>query len=416
MKMSKKEVSASMDASIIEKFINKFLHNNLNFAKDFAKENEDPLMGVNKNRLWYNLKYKYPSVYKPSKWSIATMLGGILYGLDPNSDQLGVQYSSGWKMEVYSPSSETPEKVKADIVFVCKENFVCDEIDTKVLIVNNNSGFACRSLNVTKHILINTPKFKTENISGKGGEIYTNKLEITSRAQFENVGIYTPTSTTINISQNLIAQVEPTTWNSNFENNFRLADYMWRAVCKLIKKQMKVEGMDKRLVEDMKVQQKAGGVTPYGLIGAFPAGPVNSTHEDPMINRINELQNSINLGGFTASELVNEFDKTKLIQILKASGMTEEQVGTSSTRKQLAERVEEIVADGSVGAVAMIFHLREVAAAGTKANPAQSTVPQTPTAPDHNIKINQGRATDENFAFSPDGAEETNTTAGGLFA
>lgn len=411
--MSKKtEVTASMDASIIEKFINKFLHDNLNFAKDFAKSNDDPLMGVNKDRLWYNLKYRYPSVYKPSKWNIATMLGGILYGLAPDSDQLGVRYSSGWKMEVYSPSSEIPEKISADIIVICKENFVCDEINAKVLIVNNNTGFACRSLNVTKHILINTPKFKTENISGKGGEIYTDKLEITSRAQFENVGIFIPSSATIAISPNLIAHVEPTTWNGNFENNFRLADYMWRAICKLIKKQMKVEGVDKRLIEDMKVQQKAGGVIPHGLIGAFPASPVNSTHEDPMINRINELQNSINLGGFTASELANEFDKTKLIQILKASGMTEEQVGTTSTRKQLAERVEEIVAAGSVGAVAMIFHLREVAAAGAKANPAQSTVPQTPELDD---EINHGRATDD-FAFSPDGAEETNTSNGGLFA
>ena len=386
----------------------------------------------------------FPAPYQPNRWDGPSILEGLLIGLDPDRAQIGINGSGSWDIQIHSRHALVPDILEDDVLVITKS---CElhEIKCKVLIVNTET-FICDKLEVSEHVLINVNKLAIKQLVAANGEIFTNKFK-NKVSQTQDVIWHIGENTNININ-NLSAPVEPKPWDENTEAHWKKMTETWTEVCRAMEKcveNWKKQGgnVPEELWKDLQ-EMKSNPVFPiHGYLNA--PEKLITTDEEIQANQMDFLksmtpfivqmfadkfgQEDLNLDG-----LVDEFDKAKMTEILLATGMDKSQIPSNASRKDLAAMIRECIENGSKAAAQKILEFRalKIACDFIKAQQQpQQTSPQTqtksnlfdsaPAAPDHNIVINQGRAgtddNDDNFKFSPDGAEGVNpNNAGGLFA
>lgn len=416
----------AIDKHAIMHIIEKRTNFNLDYREEVAKTNTDPLRGSRCDRMFKPVlsDYRDQPVFNPKAWDSCAIIFGMIASMDQKFKTIGVRPDCSWLIEVYSSSAEIPTDIDADIVVITKPFVKIHKIKAKVLIVNNSVFFADKVV-VTEHLCINTANCHIHHIEGKQGEMFTDNLIIDKYCRFENMQIHVPNHTTVAMEDWMVGTIRPTIWDGKLAQRFRYADFAWRMLAKLLYKQLKYIA-NEELVKDMEMEKLEGKFWPHGIVNtpqewklppvSIPPEFMTSTPDKPAEPTAYEqtmfIQQSMATSlkeQFDPEKLKDEFNRDKLIEILRSTGLTDDQIGVNNTsRKQLATMIYEAICNGSLKAVETINRFR-----ATKQASSQQQVPPTP---DHNIEINQGRATDENFAFSPDGAEGTNTTAGGLFA
>ena len=436
--------NVSIDKHAIMHIIEKRTNYDESYREEVAQTNTDPLRASRRDRMFTPSisKYRNQPVFNPKAWDSCAIIFGMIASLDPKFNTIGVRPDCSWMIEIYSASAEIPDNIDADIVIITKPFVKVKEIKAKVLIVNNTVFFADK-VTVTEHLCINTYNCHVHSIEGKKGEMFIDNLTIDKYCKFENMQIHVPTYTTVAMEDWMIGTIHPTIWDGKLSQRFRYADFAWRMLAKLLHKQLRYVS-NEELAKDMEIEKLEGKFWPHGVVNtpaewklppvtippefATFASPVVQPQPTTMYEQSMLVQQSMTATlkeQFDPEKLKDEFNRDKLIEILRSTGLDDDQIGTNTSRKQLALMIYEAICNGSQKAVETINRFR-AARQQQQMSPQQqqqmsSQQQQVPPTPDHNIVINQGRATDENYGFSPDGADQqissgvSNPNNGGLF-
>lgn len=430
----------SIDKHAIMHVIEKRTNYNEDYREEVAQTNTDPLRGSRCDRMFMPSisKYRNQPVFNPKAWDSCAVIFGMIASMDPKYNTIGVRPDCSWMIEVYSSSAEVPSDIDADIVIITKPFVKVHEVKAKVLIINNTVFFADK-VTVTEHLCINTANCHIHHIEGKQGEMFIDNLTIDKYCKFENMQIHVPTYTTVAMEDWMIGTIHPTIWDGKLAQRFRYADFAWRLIAKLLHKQLRYIASEE-LAKDMEVEKLEGKFWPHGVINTPAEWKLPSVtippefmtftsrttvqSEPTMYDQSMMVQQSMTASlkeHFDPEKLKDEFDRNKLIEILRSTGLDDSQIGVDTgSRKQFATMIYEAICNGSQKAVETINRFR-AAKQQQMSSQQQSQQQVPPTAPDHNIVINQGRATDENYGFSPDGADQqissgvSNPNNGGLF-
>lgn len=434
--------NVSIDKHAIMHIIEKRTNYDESYREEVAQTNTDPLRGSRCDRMFMPSisKYRNQPVFNPKAWDSCAVIFGMIASMDPKYNTIGVRPDCSWMIEVYSASAEVPNDIDADIVIITKPFVKVHEIKAKVLIINNTVFFADK-VTVTEHLCINTYNCHVHHIEGKQGEMFIENLTIDKYCKFENMQIHVPGYTTVAMEDWMIGTIHPTIWDGKLAQRFRYADFAWRLMAKLLHKQLKYIA-NEELAKDMEVEKLEGKFWPHGIVNTpaeWKLPPVTippefltfttpiKQIEPTMYDQSMMVQQSMAASlkeQFDPEKLKDEFNREKLIEILRSTGLDDSQIGVdTASRKQLASMIYEAICNGSQKAVETINRFR--AAKQQQMSPQQQapSQQQVPPTPDHNIVINQGRATDpdENYGFSPDGVDQrissgvSNSSNGGLF-